>query len=110
MVIEKSMRISWPCCLCFIFPLPTVLAEGVLPMVRSSGCGQDARNERAQTLGGSFSLSLNLCFLGNIKTDMNEADFVMCQLKVWRTDDDGETSHMIRLLAFLGGSDSTSVV
>lgn len=29
-------------------------------------------------------------------------DFVMCQLKVWRTDDDGETSHMISLLAFFG--------
>lgn len=31
-------------------------------------------------------------------------DFVMCQLKVWRTDDDCETSHMISLLAFFGGA------
>jgi len=41
---------------------------------------------RAHRLAGN--LSLILCFLCNIKTHIEGLDFVLCQFKVWRPEED----------------------
>lgn len=40
--------------------------------------------------------------LRKIQTDMMELDFVVCQLKVWRTDEDQKDGHIINPLTLLG--------